>query len=48
MDWNKLQELALAEVEATLEELPKPLREEARKLPVTFEHQQMLGCKLME
>jgi predicted Zn-dependent protease with MMP-like domain len=36
-DWNKLQELALEEVEATLAELPKPLREQARKLPVTFE-----------
>jgi predicted Zn-dependent protease with MMP-like domain len=36
-DWNKLQKLALEEVEATIEELPKPLREQARKLPVTFE-----------
>lgn len=36
-DWNKLQELALAEVEATLNGLPAPLREQARKLPVTFE-----------
>jgi predicted Zn-dependent protease with MMP-like domain len=36
-DWKKLQELALAEIEATLEALPKPLREQARKLPVTFE-----------
>jgi predicted Zn-dependent protease with MMP-like domain len=36
-DWKHLQELALAEIEATLEALPKPLREEARKLPVTFE-----------
>ena len=32
-----MQELALAEIEATLEALPKPLREQARKLPVTFE-----------
>ena len=32
-----MQELAQAEIEATLAELPKPLREEARKLPVTFE-----------
>ena len=36
-DWKKLQELALGEIEATLVELPKPLREQARKLPVTFE-----------
>jgi predicted Zn-dependent protease with MMP-like domain len=32
-----LQRLALAEIEATLEDLPKPLREQARQLPVTFE-----------
>lgn len=37
--WNKLHNLALAEVEATLAALPKPLREQARKLPVTFERQ---------
>jgi len=36
-DWKHLQELALAEIEATLEALPKPLREQSRKLPVTFE-----------
>lgn len=36
-DWKKLQDLALDEIEATLAELPKPLREQARKLPVTFE-----------
>lgn len=35
--WEQLQKLALAEVEATLAALPKPLREQARKLPVTFE-----------
>lgn len=35
--WDKLQELALAEVEATLAGLPAPLGEQARKLPVTFE-----------
>ena len=33
-----MRELALAEVEATLAALPKPLRERAGKLPVTFEH----------
>ncbi len=37
MDWNKLRELAQAEVEATLAELPGPLREQAEGLPVTFE-----------
>ena len=37
MDWTKLQKLALEEIEATLAELPKPLGEQARKLPVTFE-----------
>jgi predicted Zn-dependent protease with MMP-like domain len=37
VDWNKLQKLALEEIEATLEELPKPLREQARTLPITFE-----------
>lgn len=36
-DWKRLCSVALAEVEATLAELPAPLREQARKLPVTFE-----------
>ena len=36
-DWDKLQSLALAEVKATLAALPLPLREKARKLPVTCE-----------
>lgn len=36
-NWQRLREVALAEVEATLAELPKPLRERAEKLPVTFE-----------
>lgn len=35
--WPKLQRLALEEIEATLAELPEPLRERARQLPVTFE-----------
>jgi len=35
--WDKLKKLALAEVEATLAELPAPLRERAGQLPVTFE-----------
>jgi predicted Zn-dependent protease with MMP-like domain len=36
-DWNKLEQLAMTEIEETLAELPAPLREQARKLPVTFE-----------
>jgi predicted Zn-dependent protease with MMP-like domain len=36
-DWEKMRGFALAEVEATLAALPKPLRERAEKLPVTFE-----------
>jgi predicted Zn-dependent protease with MMP-like domain len=36
-NWHRLRKLALAEIEATLADLPKPLREQARKLPVTFE-----------
>ena len=36
-DWKHLQTLAVAEIEATLAALPKPLREQARRLPVTFE-----------
>jgi predicted Zn-dependent protease with MMP-like domain len=36
-DWEKLKKLALEEIEATTEELPAPLREQAKKLPVTFE-----------
>jgi predicted Zn-dependent protease with MMP-like domain len=36
-DWNQLRELAQTEIENILAELPEPLREQARKLPVTFE-----------
>lgn len=36
-DWNQLTELARKEIEAVLDELPKPLLQHARKLPVTFE-----------
>lgn len=35
--WEQLTKLALAEVDATLAELPAPLRERAARLPVTFE-----------
>jgi predicted Zn-dependent protease with MMP-like domain len=37
VDWQRLQALADEEVAATLAELPAPLRERARALPVTFE-----------
>ena len=36
-DWQKLRELALAELETTLGALPAPLRERAQAVPVTFE-----------
>jgi predicted Zn-dependent protease with MMP-like domain len=35
--FKRLQALALDEVAATLNALPKPLREQARQVPVTFE-----------
>jgi predicted Zn-dependent protease with MMP-like domain len=44
-NWKKMQALALAEVEATLVALPKPLRERAEKLPVTFERQPNAGLQ---
>lgn len=37
VNWKRLHELALAEVQATLAALPKPLQAEAVKLPITFE-----------
>jgi predicted Zn-dependent protease with MMP-like domain len=37
LDWQRLDALAWAEVEATLAALPAPLRERAQPLPVTFE-----------
>jgi predicted Zn-dependent protease with MMP-like domain len=43
--WENLQALALVEVEATLAALPKPLREQAEKLPVTFERQPNAGLQ---
>jgi predicted Zn-dependent protease with MMP-like domain len=39
LNWEKLCALALSEIEKTLTALPKPLRERAEKLPVTFERQ---------
>ena len=44
-NWEKLQASASAEVEATLATLPKPLRERAEKLPVTFERQPNAGLQ---
>jgi predicted Zn-dependent protease with MMP-like domain len=37
VDWEKLCAMASGEVERTLESLPKPLRAQAGRLPVTFE-----------
>lgn len=45
VNWKKLRDLALMEVEATLAALPKPLRERAEKLPVTFERQPNAGLQ---
>ena len=39
LDWEKVCAIALAEVEAMLAALPKPLRERAEKLPLIFERQ---------
>ena len=39
LNWEKLCRSASKEVEATLAALPKPLRERAENLPVTFERQ---------
>jgi predicted Zn-dependent protease with MMP-like domain len=44
-NWDKLRELALAEIETMLAELPKPLHEQARELPVTFEHKPNAGLQ---
>jgi len=37
VDWKRLCSIALVEVETTLADLPSPLSDQARKLPVTFE-----------
>jgi predicted Zn-dependent protease with MMP-like domain len=39
LNWKRLCRMASKEVEATLAALPKPLRERAEKLPVTFERE---------
>jgi predicted Zn-dependent protease with MMP-like domain len=38
-NWEKFCQMASREIEATLAALPKPLRAQAEKLPVTFERQ---------
>ena len=43
--WQQLQELALAELEQTLLELPLPLQAEARELPVIFEARPNVGLQ---
>jgi predicted Zn-dependent protease with MMP-like domain len=45
LNWEKLCKVASKEVEATLVALPKPLRERAEKLPVTFERQPNVGLQ---
>jgi predicted Zn-dependent protease with MMP-like domain len=45
MNWKKLCVVASAEIEATLEALPKPLLERAEKLPVTFERRPNVGLQ---
>ncbi len=37
LDWERLTALAREEVEATLADLPAPLRQRAQALPVTYE-----------
>ncbi len=37
VELERLKAIAVGEIEATLSELPAPLREKARQLPVTFE-----------
>jgi predicted Zn-dependent protease with MMP-like domain len=45
LDWERLCAVASAEVEATVAALPKPLREQAGKLPVTFDRQPSAGLQ---
>jgi predicted Zn-dependent protease with MMP-like domain len=45
LNWEKLCLVASREVEATLGALPKPLRERAEKLPVTFERRPNAGLQ---
>ena len=43
--WERLCAAAAREIDATLEDLPAPLRERATKLPVTFEPRPNLGLQ---
>jgi predicted Zn-dependent protease with MMP-like domain len=45
LDWERLCAVASGEVEETLASLPKPLREQAGKLPVTFERRPNAGLQ---
>jgi len=45
LNWKKLCTVASEEVEGTLVALPKPLRERAWKLPVTFERRPNAGLQ---
>ncbi|HVU26214.1 MAG TPA: metallopeptidase family protein [Verrucomicrobiae bacterium] len=39
LNWERLRAIATTEIETTVTSLPEPLRERAKKLPVTFERQ---------
>jgi len=45
LEWQKLCEIASAEVEGVLNDLPKALRECVQQLPVTFEHKPNDGLR---
>jgi predicted Zn-dependent protease with MMP-like domain len=45
LHWEKLCAAAAREIDATLEDLPGPLRERAAKLPVTFEPRPNAGLQ---
>lgn len=45
VNWKHLQRVAIAEVEAVLAALPEPLKERAKKLPVTFERAPNTGLQ---
>jgi predicted Zn-dependent protease with MMP-like domain len=45
VNWNELKTIANDEVEATLGRLPAPLRQQANKLPVTFERVPNVGLQ---
>ena len=45
LHWEKLCAAAAREIDATLEDLPAPLRERAAKLPVTFEPRPNTGLQ---